>query len=147
MQQMVGEQRQECLNEMRRKFEYSIEQKLCNSKEKVSQGRINKEPRTEKQHSYKGKQQSVVNQSCKNPSPSLLDLPEPKLGTKNMKKTRKPSVDQSNSKLNTKRCTTEQANVNKPEQYEWEKGAVLILGDSMISGIEKKDLAAIGQYR
>ena len=115
---MVEEQRLACLNERHRKYEqYCIEQKLCNSKEQASQARVNKEPYTQKQHNRKGKEQSLVNQSCKNPSPSLLDQPEPKLGAKNIKKTIKTSVNESNSKLNTKSCTTEQRNVNKLQPY------------------------------
>ena len=115
---MVEEQRLVCLNERHRKYEqYCIEQKLCNSKEQASQARVNKEPYTQKQDSRKGKEQSLVNQSCKNPSPSLLDQPEPKLGAKNIKKTIKTSVNESNSKLNTKSCTTEQRNVNKLQPY------------------------------
>ena len=68
----------------------------------------------------------------------------PKLGAKNIKKTRKTSVNESNSKLSTKSCTTEQRNVNKPE---WKKGTVLILGDSMISGIDEKRLTSNGSVK
>ena len=53
-------------------------------------------------------------------------------------------MDESNSRLSTKRCTTEQGNFNKSEPPEWKKGTVPILGDSMISGIDEKRFGSNG---
>ena len=44
-------------------------------------------------------------------------------------------------------CTTEQGNVNTPEPYEMKKGTMLILGDSMDSGIDEKRLGNSGSVK
>ena len=68
-----------------------------------------------------------------------------KMNIKTASLTGKPNVDESNSKINTKRYKTAQGNANHLESFQWKMGIVLKLRDSMISSIDEKALAAMDQ--
>ena len=139
-QQNLNAQWQICLDERRKKYEqYNIECNLNKSKETI----------TSKATGGKKNKQSNMNNGSKDINKSVGEKNANKAVSKNKKKKvsstlPKEKIDTTPDKSTSKQSPNKSTTGDVPGVYPWKKGTILVMGDSMLNGVDERSLSNNG---